>query len=370
MGWPDVSALCREPLTQVFQLFLLVNRLGDGRNLKLRERKRGLAVEGLTFELTPTADDVMSALWRGNGKRTVAAMKMNARSSRGHAIMYLYVEEINGDEGKRVGKLTLVDLAGMESSKKSFAVDGPSNDPKRREEAKHINTSLCALASVIAALSAASTGQYSAHVPYRDSKLTRLLQDSLADGSTKSAVFVTLRTEPENQEETIATLRFAQRAKAVQVQVRPNMVEASLDCHKLQAEVKEMNLELAAARRVISNLEAALAKAEAQARDQMSISRRGFSVPHGGALSPPALRDGTNEAAVSLGAIAEGGAALGPTGSSSAGVAGRTAEQQIMASLELEVAYLRGKNRQLRARSVMQRFMNLQLESKCTSTER
>lgn len=67
----------------------------------------------LTLQVTPTADDVLSALWRGNSNRTVAAMKMNARSSRGHAIMYIYVEELNGEAGKRVGKLALVDLAGM-----------------------------------------------------------------------------------------------------------------------------------------------------------------------------------------------------------------------------------------------------------------
>jgi hypothetical protein len=126
--------------------------------------------------VTPTADDVISALWRGNAQRTVAAMRMNTRSSRGHAILYLCIEELDGDHGKRMGKLTLVDLAGMESSKKSFAVDGPSNDPRRREEARHINTSLCALASVVAALSSGSSGHGATHVPYRDAKLTRLLQ--------------------------------------------------------------------------------------------------------------------------------------------------------------------------------------------------
>ena len=73
--------------------------LGEGRNLKLREGKRGVAVDGLTFDLTPSADDVMNALWRGNAHRTVAAMKMNARSSRGHAILYVCVEERGDDPG-------------------------------------------------------------------------------------------------------------------------------------------------------------------------------------------------------------------------------------------------------------------------------
>lgn len=337
--------------------------LGDGRNLKLRERKRGLAVDGLTFELTPTADDVMSALWRGNAQRTVAAMKMNGRSSRGHAILYLCIDEFNGDDGKRMGKLTLVDLAGMESSKKSFAVDGPSNDPRQREEAKHINTSLCALASVVAALSSGGAGAGGAHVPYRDSKLTRLLQDSLADGCSKTAVFVTLRTEPENIEETIATLRFAQRAKAVQVHVRPNAVESEMDPRRLLAQLAHSDLELAAARGIITNLEQALSRAEAQVRDQLTLSRGAEAVggsPLGGWAAAGFGIGGPGGTDQSQGA---GGAVRGGVGAGT-GVAGRTVDEQHLASLELEVRFLRGKNRQLRARTVMQRFMHVQAQQK------
>jgi len=294
--------------------------LGEGRNLKLREGKRGVAVDGLTFDLTPSADDVMNALWRGNAHRTVAAMKMNARSSRGHAILYVCVEELNGDAGKRMGKLTLVDLAGMESSKKSFPVEGASGHPQRREEAKHINTSLCALASVVAALSSSSGGD---HVPFRDSKLTRLLRDSLSDGPSKSAVFVMLRSEARHQDETVATLRFAQRAKAVQVVVRPNAVEGDQDAQSLRGQLSSVNTELAAARSLIETLEKDLAQAESRAH------------PHHRAHQPGEGAD-------------------------------------VDSSSYLELVFLRGKNRQLRARTALQRFMSTMADSKLSkmSSER
>ena len=102
----------------------------------------------------------------------------------------------------------------MESAKKSYAAEGPSNQPARREEAKNINTSLYALGTVIERLASGDVG----HVPWRNSKLTRLLQDSLG-GNSRSAIVTTLRAEEKNIDETIGTLRFAQRAKAIAVKV-------------------------------------------------------------------------------------------------------------------------------------------------------
>ena len=97
----------------------------------------------------------------------------------------------------------------QESSKKSYSVEGESAKAARREEARHINVSLFALGSVVAQLS--STGA-AGHVPYRNSKLTRLLQPSLG-GNCAAAFVVTLRAESQNVDECISTLRFAQRAK-------------------------------------------------------------------------------------------------------------------------------------------------------------
>ena len=130
--------------------------LSGERGLLMREGgAKGVTVDGLSSEMVSSADEVMSLLARGNARRVVAKMSMNPRSSRGHAIFTLYVREIRGAMGSEMNtKLHLVDLAGMESSKKSVGVEGASSNPTRREEAKNINQSLCALGSVIARLSA------------------------------------------------------------------------------------------------------------------------------------------------------------------------------------------------------------------------
>ena len=143
-------------------------------------------------------------------------MKMNERSSRGHALITISVREVSGDGAGRVGKLTLVDLAGMESSKKSYAIEGASKDPVRQEEVRHINQSLWALGTVIERLSSSGPG---GHIPYRDSKLTRMLQLSLVGGG-KMAFIATLRNELLNLDESVGTLRFAQRCKAIRVVVK------------------------------------------------------------------------------------------------------------------------------------------------------
>jgi len=149
--------------------------LGGGTDLRMLESREGVAIAGVKEEVVSDTKQVMSLLVRGNQRRVVAAMKMNARSSRGHAILSVQLVEA-GELGSEVAtKLNLVDLAGMESSKKSFAVEGASSSPARREEAKNINVSLYALGTVIEKLSAGGQG---GHVPYRNSKLTRLLQDS------------------------------------------------------------------------------------------------------------------------------------------------------------------------------------------------
>ena len=106
-----------------------------------------------------------------------------------------------------MGKLSLVDLAGSERLEKT----GAGDDPERMKEAQAINKSLSALGTVIAALAANDK-----HVPYRDSKLTHLLADSLG-GNSKTLMLVACRGEPDNAPETINSLTFAARAKAVKL---------------------------------------------------------------------------------------------------------------------------------------------------------
>ena len=165
------------------------------------------------------------------------------------------------------GKLVLVDLAGMESSKKSYAVEGASAHGQRREEARHINTSLYALGTVIEKLSSSASSSAgggggggrggiaeAVHVPFRNSKLTRYLQECLV-GNSATAFVVTLRAEAENLDECAATLRFAQRARAVPVRVHPNVKTAPPDPSKLKAELRAVTRELTEAKALIERLQ-------------------------------------------------------------------------------------------------------------------
>ena len=141
----------------------------------------------------------------GSKNREVGATLMNEGSSRSHSLFLMTVTENNvKDYSAKTGKLYLIDLAGSEKVGKTGA------EGKRLDEAKNINKSLSTLGQVIYAL----TDGKSTHVPYRDSKLTRVLQDSLG-GNSKTALIVTCSPSPYNEAETVSTLRFGIRAKAI-----------------------------------------------------------------------------------------------------------------------------------------------------------
>lgn len=145
---------------------------------------------------------------------------MNATSSRSHSIFTLFIEmsekDENGEEKFKAGKLNLVDLAGSERQSKTEATGD------RLKEAQKINLSLSALGNVISAL----VDGKSKHIPYRDSKLTRLLQDSLG-GNTKTVMIAALSPADYNYDETLSTLRYASRAK--QIQNKPKINEDPKD---------------------------------------------------------------------------------------------------------------------------------------------
>lgn len=240
--------------------------------LPLRESPSGAPyVAGLTEEAVANVDYALSALSRGTTRRATAQMSMNARSSRSHAVFSLTLRGRAGsaDGSTTSGKLVLVDLAGMESSKKSCAIEGASSAGPRREEAKHINTSLYALGTVIERLSAAGRDGASAgvlsHVPFRNSKLTRLLQECL-HGNTAPAFVATLRAEAHNLEECMATLRFAQRAKAIPVVVRANVHTPPPDAESLRRELKAVTRELTDAKATIERLQREVGAANSSRR--------------------------------------------------------------------------------------------------------
>ena len=193
-----------------FEIYLekikdLLNPSND--NLKVHESStRGVYVSDLTEESIISDSEIYNLMKIGTENRKVGATNMNENSSRSHSIFLLTITQTNLiDFSAKTGKLYLVDLAGSEKVGKTGAKG------KRLEEAKNINKSLSILGLVITAL----TDSKSSHVPYRDSKLTRVLQDSLG-GNSKTTLIITCSPSAFNQHETISTLRFGIRAKNLQ----------------------------------------------------------------------------------------------------------------------------------------------------------
>lgn len=169
----------------------------------------GVFIKDLNKVTVKSIDEMIKWMNFGNDNRTVGATAMNATSSRSHSLYTVYVETMTIVPGEdkpsiKAGKLNLVDLAGSERQSKTQATGD------RLKEAKNINLSLSALGNVIAALASGKKG----HIPYRDSKQTRLLQDSLG-GNTKTLMIAALSPADYNYDETLGTLKYANRAKQI-----------------------------------------------------------------------------------------------------------------------------------------------------------
>ncbi|XP_075527681.1 osmotic avoidance abnormal protein 3-like [Dermacentor variabilis] len=178
------------------------------RRLDLKEHPdKGVYVPGLSLVPVHDVASCESVMERGWRNRSVGATLMNADSSRSHSIFTIHLEqmELNARNNIRTGKLNLVDLAGSERQTKTGA------SGERLREATKINLSLSALGNVISAL----VDGRSKHIPYRDSKLTRLLQDSLG-GNTRTLMLACISPADVNYDETLSTLRYASRAKNIQ----------------------------------------------------------------------------------------------------------------------------------------------------------
>ncbi|ETV82574.1 hypothetical protein H257_05169 [Aphanomyces astaci] len=188
--------------------------------LQIRETDdRGVYIDGVTLRPVSSVQECVALMEQGNANRTVATTAMNAHSSRSHAILTIHVTtSVTTDGGAEDGcdvyrsQLNLVDLAGSERVKKSLVRGVHVN------ELKAINLSLSALGNCISALS-----KQQSHVPYRDSKLTRLLQYSLG-GNAKTALVLTVNPDASEASECHATLQFGQRAMKVQVMATVNVV--------------------------------------------------------------------------------------------------------------------------------------------------
>uniref|UniRef100_A0A673HEB9 Kinesin-like protein n=1 Tax=Sinocyclocheilus rhinocerous TaxID=307959 RepID=A0A673HEB9_9TELE len=203
--------------------------------------KRGVTIKGLEEITVHNKDEVYQILERGAAKRKTASTLMNAYSSRSHSVfsVTIHMKEItlDGEELVKIGKLNLVDLAGSENIGRSGAVD------KRAREAGNINQSLLTLGRVIKALV-----ERGPHVPYRESKLTRILQDSLG-GRTKTSIIATVSPASINLEETLSTLDYANRAKNImnKPEVNQKLTKRTL-IKEYTEEIERLKRDLAATR--------------------------------------------------------------------------------------------------------------------------
>ncbi|XP_062200832.1 kinesin-like protein KIN-7K, chloroplastic isoform X2 [Phragmites australis] len=221
----------------------VINDLLDptGQNLRVREDAQGTYVEGIKEEVVLSPGHALSFIAAGEEHRHVGSNNFNLFSSRSHTIFTMMIESSShSDEydGVMYSQLNLIDLAGSESSK-------TETTGIRRKEGSYINKSLLTLGTVIGKLSEGRA----THIPYRDSKLTRLLQSSLS-GHGHVSLICTITPASSNMEETHNTLKFASRAKRVEIYASRNrMIDEKSLIKKYQREISSLKQELDQLRR-------------------------------------------------------------------------------------------------------------------------
>lgn len=208
------------------------------KSLEVKERSDiGVFVKDLSGYVVHNADDLENIMKLGNKNRAVGSTLVNIVSSRSHAIFSITIEssitDESGEQHVKMGKLQLVDLAGSERQSKTQA------SGIRLKEATKINLSLSVLGNVISAL----VDGKSSHIPYRNSKLTRLLQDSLG-GNSKTVMCATISSSDFNYVETISTLRYAGRAKSIQNRTHVNEEPKDALLRHFQEEIEELKRQL------------------------------------------------------------------------------------------------------------------------------
>uniref|UniRef100_W5MNR2 Kinesin family member 13A n=1 Tax=Lepisosteus oculatus TaxID=7918 RepID=W5MNR2_LEPOC len=225
----------------------LLDPKGSRQSLKVREHKVfGPYVDGLSQLAVTNFEDIESLMSEGNKSRTVAATNMNEESSRSHAVFSIIITQTlydlqSGNSGEKVSKVSLVDLAGSERVSKTGAAG------ERLKEGSNINKSLTTLGCVISALADQSAGKgKNKFVPYRDSVLTWLLKDNLG-GNSKTAMIATVSPAADNYEETLSTLRYADRAKRIVNHAIVNEDPNARIIRELREEVEKLREQLSQA---------------------------------------------------------------------------------------------------------------------------
>ncbi|KAM8940277.1 kinesin-like protein KIF18A isoform 2-T2 [Pelodytes ibericus] len=199
--------------------------LANSGSLAVREDpQKGVVIQGLTLHQPKSADEILQLLDYGNKNRTQHPTDMNASSSRSHAVLQIYLRQQDKsaslNQNVRIAKMSLIDLAGSERASATNAKGD------RLREGTNINRSLLALGNVINALADPKTKKQ--HIPYRNSKLTRLLKDSLG-GNCRTIMIAAVSPSSSSYDDTFNTLKYANRAKDIKSAVKSNVV--SLDSH-------------------------------------------------------------------------------------------------------------------------------------------
>ncbi|KAL3371664.1 hypothetical protein AABB24_008283 [Solanum stoloniferum] len=217
--------------------------------IQIRETVHGgITLAGVTEAEVRTKEEMACFLLRGSVARATGSTKMNSQSSRSHAIFTISLEQkklsncssgSTNDDGDDIlcAKLHLVDLAGSERAKRTGA------DEMRLREGIHINKGLLALGNVISALGDDKKRKEGAHIPYRDSKLTRLLQDSLG-GNSKTVMIACVSPADTNAEETLNTLKYANRARNIQNKAIVNRDPMAAQMQRMRSQIEQLQAEL------------------------------------------------------------------------------------------------------------------------------
>ncbi|CAH6800704.1 Kif13a [Phodopus roborovskii] len=225
----------------------LLDPKGSRQSLKVREHKvLGPYVDGLSQLAVTSFEDIESLMSEGNKSRTVAATNMNEESSRSHAVFNIIITQTlydlqSGNSGEKVSKVSLVDLAGSERVSKTGAAG------ERLKEGSNINKSLTTLGLVISSLADQAAGRgKNKFVPYRDSVLTWLLKDNLG-GNSQTSMIATISPAADNYEETLSTLRYADRAKRIVNHAVVNEDPNAKVIRELREEVEKLREQLSQA---------------------------------------------------------------------------------------------------------------------------